>query len=250
MNDVSKFYVGYDTLPDKDRRFLLKAVPVGLLGVAGLGAYTGTRAASNGGGRWETGTPVTLTGRLGFHPYPTLWVDGQGVILAGIGKIGTDFYTRQFEGQVVKVTGVKIVRDNCFLLGVAQNDIRSVNKPAPALPEYSSQGEVSLVGEVLDAQCFMGIMVPGYGRSHRGCATLCVRGGQPVYFSMGIREAAENGGETTCGGTGFLLSDFEGGAANKLFIDKVSVPLTMKAELQKIGNLSRLIPIENTIRRL
>ena len=82
MSNEDDFYVGYGPLPKKDRRFLLKAVPAGLLGIAGAGAFIGTRAASEGGGKWETGTPVTLKGRIGFHPYPVLWVDGIGHVIA------------------------------------------------------------------------------------------------------------------------------------------------------------------------
>ena len=73
MNNEDDFYVGYGAMPQKDRRFLLKTVPFGLLGLAGAGAFIGTRAASDGGGRWETGTPVTLKGRIGLDPYPVLW---------------------------------------------------------------------------------------------------------------------------------------------------------------------------------
>ena len=80
MTDNSDFYVGYGGMPKKDRRFLLAAVPAGLLGLAGAGAFLGPRAGSAGAGRWETAMPVTLRGRIGFHPYPTLWVDGLSLI--------------------------------------------------------------------------------------------------------------------------------------------------------------------------
>lgn len=249
MSDEQDFYVGYGAVPDKDKRFLLKAIPAGLLGLAGTGAFLGGRAASAGGGRWETGTPVTLEGRIGFHPYPTLWVDGEGIVLAGIGKKGVDSYVSKFDGNEVRVTGVRIVRDECTMLGVAEQDISILDQVLPPLPEIRDIGEVTLIGEVLDAQCFMGIMNPGYGRTHRGCATQCIRGGQPVFFSMGVNSAAA-GGATGCGGAGYLLANADGKKINGEILGDVSVPLTISARHQQIGNLNRLVYKPGSLARL
>ena len=250
MTDNSDFYVGYGALPKKDRRFLLKAVPAGLLGIAGAGAFIGTRAGSSGGGRWETATPVTLRGRIGFHPYPTLWVGGTGHVIAGIGKIGADNFCKKFEGQNVEVTGVKIVRNDCFMLGVAEGDIKQIDQSMPTIPQASIVQDVSLLGEVLDAQCFMGIMNPGYGRTHRGCATQCIRGGQPVFFSIGVRDRDKAMGAQTCGGNGYLLANAASGKINNEILDHIAVPVTMNAKLEKIGNLHRLIYQTGSLKRL
>lgn len=245
MSDDEKFYVGYGDLPSSDRRFLLKAVPAGLVGLAASGAYIGTRAASSGGGRWETGTPVKLTGKIAMHPYPILWSDGIGIVLAGIGKLSADEYVQKFEGEDVIVTGVKIVRGDCFMLGVAENDIRPYDRALPAAPVIQSNGQTQLIGEIVDAQCFMGIMNPGYGRSHRGCATQCIRGGQPVYFSVGTSGAT--GGGTTCNGEGFLLADENGNKINQRILDIVALPVAVSGELETIGNLKRLKVARNQI---
>lgn len=250
MSEENDFYVGYGALPKKDRRFLLKTVPAGLLGLAGAGAFIGTQAASTGGGRWETGTPVTLQGRIGFHPYPVLWVEGVGHVLAGIGKKGLDSYCKQFEGQNVELTGVKIVRNKCFMLGVAVGDIKQINQPMAAIPQASLVQGVSLLGEVLDAQCFMGIMNPGYGRTHRGCAVQCIRGGQPVFFSIGIRESDKAMGAQTCGGNGYLLANAAGDKINAEILGHVAVPVAIDAQLEKIGNLYRLVYQTGSLKRL
>jgi len=250
MSEQKDFFVGYGDLPDKDRRFLLKSVPLGLIGLAGAGAALGASAPSAGGGRWETGTPVTLTGRIGFHPYPTLWVDGQGIVIAGIGKRGADSYIRPFDGQVVTVTGVKIVREKCFMLGVAKGDIKTVAADLPPLPKTEVLAEVDLIGEILDAQCFMGIMNPGYGRTHRGCATQCIRGGQPVYFSMGINSNSSSGGQTSCGGIGYLLVSADGGKINTEILQQIAVPVTLSARQERIGSLNRLVYKSDSLRRL
>jgi len=152
MSDENDFFVGYLGMPKKDRRFLLKAVPLGLLGVAGAGLGLGLTAPSNGGGRWETGTPVTLIGRIGFHPYPVLWSGGKGIVLSGVAKKSADSYLRPFDGKTVEVSGIKITRKDCFMLGIAEGDIKSISQDLPPLPQTQVLGEVSLMGEILDAR--------------------------------------------------------------------------------------------------
>jgi hypothetical protein len=249
MSDEKDFYLGYGSVPDKDKRFLLKAVPAGLIGLAGGGALLGASAASSGGGRWETGTPVTLNGRIGFHPYPVLWVDGIGHVIAGIGKKGADSICKPFEGEDVRVTGVRIVRNDCFMLGVAAGDITFLDQVMPPIPKAETLNEVKLIGEILDAQCFMGIMNPGYGRTHRGCATQCIRGGQPVYFSMGLNSAGR-GGDSGCGGVGYLLANAEGEKINEEILNQIAVPVTLTARHQRIGNLNKLVYQLNSLARL
>ena len=43
----------------------------------------------------------------------------------------------------------------------------------------SAASRVTLRGEIVDSKCFLGVMVPGAGRTHKECASLCVRGGIP-----------------------------------------------------------------------
>ena len=250
MSQDNDFYVGYGAMPKKDRRFLLKAIPAGLIGLGATGTFLGGRAASSGGGRWETGTPVTLKGRIGLHPYPVLWVDGIGHVIAGIGKIGADSYCKQFEGKNVEVTGVKITRNDCFMLGVAVGDINPIDQTMADVPQLTQLQDVSIIGEVLDAQCFMGIMNPGYGSTHRGCATQCIRGGQPVFFSVGIRGSDKTTGAQTCGGNGYLLANAAGGKINSEILNHIAVPVTIDAKLEKIGNLHRLVYQTGSLKRL
>lgn len=38
---------------------------------------------------------------------------------------------------------------------------------------------MTLRGEIVDSKCFLGVMAPGQGKTHRACASLCLRGGIP-----------------------------------------------------------------------
>lgn len=244
------FYVGYGPLPDRDRRFLLRAAPLGLASLIGLGAFTASRARSSGGGRWETGTPVNLTGRVTFSPYPTLWVGETAHILAGIGKVGADPIAQPFDGQTVTATGVKIVRGDCFMLGVGAGSLTLSNADVPSLPEVQQLDDMELLGEVLDAQCFMGIMNPGYGRTHRGCAAQCIRGGQPVYFSLGAGRANNNATAAPCSNLGFVLAAPDGKKANDWVAGHIAKPVIISAKRERQGNLTKLTLADNGLRSL
>ena len=50
---------------------------------------------------------------------------------------------------------------------------------ATALLERSDKGPLELTGEIVDSKCFLGVMVPGSGKTHKECASLCLRGGIP-----------------------------------------------------------------------
>ena len=45
--------------------------------------------------------------------------------------------------------------------------------------EAATEGPVNVTGEIVDSKCFLGVMVPGAGKTHKDCASLCLRGGIP-----------------------------------------------------------------------
>lgn len=246
------FFVGYGPLPNKDRRFLLKALPAIGLGVGATALGAGFTARSTGGGRWETGTSVSLIGRIAFLPYPTLWTeDGDALLLSGTGKVAADAELRPFDGQTVQLDGIRIVREDCVMLGVTRGSVRAKPQaPTTSVPAPVEMGLVSAIGEVLDAQCYMGIMNPGYGRTHRGCAAQCIRGGQPVFFLPGIGDPQRPNMRSRCGGQGFLLADGDGGKINDRVDGHVAVPVTVTATHEKIGPFERLRIIEPGFSRI
>jgi len=141
-----------------------------------------------------------------------------------------------------------------FIIGDAEcviaHQYKSSIKPTPVgVKSLLTLGEINLIGEILDAQCYMGIMNPGYGRSHRGCATQCIRGGQPVYFSMGLNSSGR-GGETWCGVMGYLLANSDGHKVNAEVLNQIAIPITLTALHQRIGNLNKLVYSANSLARL
>ena len=50
-------------------------------------------------------------------------------------------------------------------------------KEMPLMP--TSLGVATLRGEIVDSKCYLGAMKPGDQKTHKACATLCIRGGIP-----------------------------------------------------------------------
>ncbi len=40
-------------------------------------------------------------------------------------------------------------------------------------------GKVTIVGEIVDSKCYLGVMNPGRSKVHRDCAARCISGGVP-----------------------------------------------------------------------
>lgn len=52
-------------------------------------------------------------------------------------------------------------------------------QPRTLTADFGQAERITLRGEIVDSKCFLGVMVPGAGKTHRECASLCLRGGIP-----------------------------------------------------------------------
>ena len=144
------------------------------------------------GGTFEFGHPQRFAGTIVERPYPALRLDGadrQRDRLAAPGR------TRQARRRRV---GPWTGRTSCH----AGRYTRSTRHPhddrdrarlsrrrrririgcrqrQPYRPEPFGDHPVTVRGEIVDSKCFLGVMVPGSGKTHKDCASLCLRGGIP-----------------------------------------------------------------------
>jgi len=192
MKKRDTFFVGWSSdIPSVDRRFVLGAGIALVAGAAGLGSALGRLQNAPGDGNWDQGAVRTWTGLLVAAPYPMLrTLDLGGVprtaFLATSGKTAVRL-PAQLVGQTVTLTASLIQRGDHAMLAVADGlDWIMADAQRPATPlELSPEedlGPVGLTGEILDAKCWFGAMRPGFGKTHKACATLCVRGGLPLAF--------------------------------------------------------------------
>lgn len=147
---------------------------------------------------FELGKITEIEGVLVKSPFPMLkvaegfggWDAPQSILLIGFGKHGAEkdieaietVQGKDLEGQTVKLRGTRIYYDGKAALELTEGVEAFVGlgalKPLPSsAPEL--MGNVRLLGEILDPKCALGVMKPGYGKTHRSCAVRCISGGIP-----------------------------------------------------------------------
>lgn len=184
------FFVGYKPMPNKERRFLLAAIPLVIAGIGGLGALIATNQKKPDAAIWGR-REVSIQGKLVKSPYPYLMVPNRysavgydTVFLVKLGKYGSQEMVKDLDAENVKVTG-KILsrhdtRHNYLMEITSATGIRG--KLPVAVNPPSDLGSYRIRGRILDSKCHFGVMQPSSGMTHKSCASLCVRGGIPPMF--------------------------------------------------------------------
>src|SRR5438309_832251 len=139
---------------------------------------------------FEWGTHKTFSGILQTTPYPHLLVPRPGNA-EGLPRFSTYYLVAPwkfglnpqaiatFAGKLVTLKGTLIYRGNQTMVEVLPGSIQATNIAAAALPQTIALGKQTLVGEIVDSKCFLGVMNPGQLTPHRACAIRCISGGVP-----------------------------------------------------------------------
>lgn len=225
-----EIYVGYLPVPPGYRRFLRFAVPITLWILCALSVVWTRSQGDPGTGVWESGQARTFTGTILAHPYPMLLADDAGegnpgtILLVEIGKQAGGQRATTFDGQRARVSGWILHRDGRTMLELEPGDAAIVadasgTPRSPASP--SSRGRITLRGEIIDSKCFLGAMKPGHGKTHKECATLCVKGGIPPMLVT--RDAA---GQRVY----YLLTNRDGGPLDDALWPLIADPVEVTGE--------------------
>ena len=251
MND--EFYIGWEAKSGKGIGAHTKRVVGALLLLALLGAV-GLAAAQRmiGASVFEWGTLKTVSGVLEMKPVPHLLVarprtdagsnEFSAYYLVAKWKYGLDPKALEpFDGHPVAVKGTLIYREHQVMIETAPEWITASAKSAPAaLPQPSSLGTHTLVGEIVDSKCFLGVMNPGQLTPHRACAIRCISGGIPPVLLVRQAEGPP---------LYFLLVSAEGKPVNQQVLDLVAEPVEIRGEIIRQGELLTLRADPATYRR-
>lgn len=193
-NDDEPFYVGYQPqAPTLIARFT-KVTAGSVLILAGcLMSAMAAGQRTFGPSAYEFGTTRTVVGTIRAAPFPVVEVADSGAkvrryLLAAAGKFGAQQLVGPFDGQLVRITGQLAYRGNGRLLEIA-TVATADGAPAPIEP-VADLGTFRLDGEIVDSKCYLGVMNPGLGKTHRGCAARCLSGGMTPLFTVRNFEGA------------------------------------------------------------
>jgi hypothetical protein len=153
------------------------------------------------------------------------------VLLVSSFKQGATERARQYHDKTVQARGFTINRQGRYILELLDTDDAIEVTTTPAIPISATpydQGEVELVGEIIDPKCYLGAMKPGEGKVHRACAVRCIDSGiAPMFLTR-----------TTDGkATFFLLADATGRACHQAVLDHVAEPITIRGRVEKRGDM-------------
>jgi hypothetical protein len=239
----SEFYVGYlPNAPSELHRFVRRVIiSLGLLAcvlavVLAFGQMPFARSY------FEFGNQRDFEGTVLADPYPIIVLRRPGQVesnqnysqylLVAPGKHGADALARSFTGKEVHLSGQLIYRGGKTMVEVEPGSIHEIAAPGSTEIATRNLGPMTVVGEIVDSKCYLGVMNPGSGKVHRDCASRCLNGGIPPLF---VEFAS---------GTQFLLVAEDGRALPYNAIKKfIAEPLKIRGELVQRGD-ERLLKID------
>lgn len=244
-----EIYVGYLPVPAGQRRFLRVAVPT-ITWILCLITLAWTRTQRDpGAGVWDADNTTRFTGTVVATPYPMLLADDAGdgrpgtLLLVEVGKHGGGRRAAPFDGQRVTISGWLVHRDARRMIELEPGDaaFHAANDRPPALaPAPEPLGRVTLRGEIVDSKCFLGVMKPGEGKTHKSCATLCITGGIPPMLVT-----RDNAGTPTF----YLLTNENGGPLDPAAYPFIGDPVDVVGEAVRVGDLTHVRARAADIRR-
>jgi hypothetical protein len=203
---------------------------------------------------FEWGNHKSFSGILQAGPYPHLLVPRPGNT-GGLSRYSTYWLVAPWkfgldreaiaplDGKSVTLKGTLIYRGNQTMIETKPEWIQAeANASAPvAVPQTIALGRQTLVGEIVDSKCFLGVMNPGELTPHRACAIRCISGGVPPVLL--VRQASGLA-------VYLLLVSPEGKPVNQQVLDIVAEPVEITGEVERQGDLLILRADPATYRRL
>ncbi len=252
--DAQEMFIGWAKAPAVDRRFLLGALPLGLIAGGGASWLIASELDDPGAGAWLTNATHKVTGALVSAPYPMLRVSDppapfgmRTVLVVAQGKCTSSLKLADKEGLPVEASGVLIERKDRRMLEVPPflDDWLNpafIDMPgAVAALEPVSLGSARLAGTIMDSKCFFGVMRPGRGKTHKACASLCIRGGIPPSFWVRTKDGRESV---------LLMTDAEGGAMPMDILPLVADAVEAEGEIVRVGDLLQFRADAGAYRRI
>lgn len=224
----SEFYVGYLPKAPAALARTLRAVVIalGIVGAAVAGVLVFGQSPF-GASTFEYGQYREYEGFLEEWPYPALVTAEGRFLLVGAGKFGVAAAAKGMEGSVVRLKGSLIRRASDTALEVLPGSLQVKVAAIPSsIHRISDLGRVTLMGEIVDSKCYLGVMNPGHGKVHRDCAARCISGGIPPAFL--VRDAS---GQSRV----LLLTGSDGRPIGREALDFVAEPVEISGQLVRTG---------------
>jgi hypothetical protein len=250
---TGEFYIGWEGKAAPGIAKTARKVAIGLLLLALLTPVVlAVSQTMIGASVFEWGTHKTFSGILRTQPYPHLLVPRPRQIgsasafssyyLVAPWKFGLNTEVlAPLDGKAVTLKGTLIYRGNQTMVETKADWIQANEKTtATSPPQAVSLGRQTLIGEIVDSKCFLGVMNPGLLTPHRACAIRCISGGVPPVLLVRQKDGPPSY---------LLLVSDNGKPVNKQVLDLVAEPVEITGEVERQGELLILRADPATYRR-
>src|SRR5262245_46461774 len=252
MND--EFYIGWEAKAAPSIGRMIRKAGIALVLLALLASVVlAVSQRMIGQSAFEWGTSKKFSGILQTQPYPHVLIRRPGNV-DGFAQFSTYYLVAPWkfglnrealaplDGKSVTLKGTLIYRGNQTMVETKLEWIQASDKTtARSLPHSIPLGRQTLIGEIVDSKCFLGVMNPGQLTPHRACAIRCISGGCPPLLLV-----RQNEGPAIY----LLLVSAEGKPVNKQVLDMVAEPLEITGEVERQGELLILRADPATYRQL
>ncbi|MGK0201174.1 MAG: hypothetical protein ACI9S9_000232 [Planctomycetota bacterium] len=242
------FYVGYLPLPKALAPVVKAIIGLGIAAAIVFAFVLSSAQKDPGPGLWDTSKIYEIEGHLTVSPYPIIHVPDEAsptktraVLLVSGSKFGVEDRTKAMHGKRVRAKGEFITHQGRGMFALLDDeDALAVVSDDSTAPQTKELGEHTMVGEICDSKCFLGVMKPGSGKTHRSCAVRCISGGIPPIF---VTRDANN--EPTV----YLMVDHDHHAINEAVLPFVAEPVEAQGSLEMQGDLLVYVVNPNKIAR-
>jgi len=251
MNN-NEFYIGYLPTAPAGLGKMMRKVVILLLATASVAAAILVMIQKPfHPSVYEFGHMRTFEGILHERPYPILLVTRPGqtgespvysqYLLVGDGKFGAAALAQRLDGKRVRLNGALVYRDDQTMIKITDGAITPLDGEAVALQNGKTLGTFQLAGEIVDSQCYLGVMNPGGSKPHKECAVRCISGGVPPIFVVKNFAGAANY---------FVLVSAEGKTINQEVLPFVADPIQISGQVIQYDNVLVLQADPKTYKRL
>lgn len=251
-NPNDEFYIGYlPTAPVGPGKMMRKVIILLLATASVAAAILAISQKPFYPSVYEFGQSRTFEGILYERPYPILLVARPGqtgaspvysqYLLAGDGKFGAAALAQGLDGKRVRLNGALIYRDDQTMIKITDGVITPLHGETVTLQNGKNLGSFQLSGEIVDSQCYLGVMNPGESKPHKECAVRCISGGVPPVFVVKNFAGAANY---------FVLVSAEGKMINQEVLPFVADPIQIAGQVIQYDNVLVLQADPKTFKRL
>jgi hypothetical protein len=227
------FYVGYQARASSLVARRLRVIVVALFAAAiVVGALLAASQRPFSDAAFEFGNFRQFEGRLVAEPHPLLDLGGAESpdphLLVVYGKGGVEQELSDLAGSQVRAEGQLIYRDEGRMIELSDAPLEATGALATPAPTELTIGRLTLIGEIVDSKCYLGVMKPGTGKPHRSCAARCISGGVPPSLLV----KGSDGSSRL-----LLLSDDSGRPLGREILGLVAQPVSVTGTVSKRDGL-------------